>query len=514
MSQKPLSRLSMNVNADAIGNESRFFEVLMAWKPHAILVMNRLNGADPNNMVMRIMYRQQQWNGIVIYRPYEKGVEGAIWRYRSPQGHINHLLTFGTKEVWFEVGNEPRPSDPKEVKVMCKWYRDFAKLAVEYGLRVVFPAFATGNFQKSEIDSGLIDDLLWAVIEHAERRINGHSQVCLDAHGYVHGGLPVHVDGQDPNKLVDSAAMQPPWKTATDIFDENTADNWLLTRELWMWERAQKLKPGVLFDMHLTEFAFDRMPNIEQQFPQLTAKIDEMAGKRIYGIPTLWEYWRKIWPQWTPPRALCEQFLWVETIYPPHVKSFCIFTWSVGTEWTPGYNISDATEFLNLWPSYAAKLQPQRPPDEPTLPQPTDPRWRQYKAYVNGMTAPLPVRGLPSAPSEQIGTLGVGGVLIDHIPALLLTEKERVTIGDDWLVIHHINFGVGYVPAAPVRMEVIEEPEPEPPVVTIPEAEYAELKALARGHEQTLAAVAQALETILNPAIEEAGQLASKLEEN
>jgi hypothetical protein len=411
----PLSRLSINVNADRVGNEDRFFEVLTAWKPQAVLVMNRLNGSDPNNLVMRILYRMQQWGGMVIYRPYEKGVEGAIWRFREPQGHINQLLTFNTKDVWFEVGNEPRPSDPAEVRKMCKWYRDFAALAVKNDLRVVFPAFATGNFQKSEIDGGLVDDLLWAAIDHADKRIGGFSQVAIDAHGYCHAALPAHVDGQDPNKLLDSAAMQPPWKTAADIFDENTADNWLLTRELWLWERAQKLKPGVKFDMHLTEFGLDRMPNIENDFRELTAKLDSMAGKRIYGIPTLWDYWRKIFPQWSPARALCEQFHWAETIYPSHVRSLCLFTWSVGTEWTPGYNISDATEFLNLWPSYAAKVHIPPvvppvvdPPQQPTTSAPAadSPLW--YETNVHTYDDTINIRADATQNSAIVGTLRVG----------------------------------------------------------------------------------------------------------
>lgn len=470
----PLSRIGLHINANKPGDSEKLLGVLRAWKPAGVLVMNALNARDPGNIVMRILRTMQEWDGIVIYRPYEKD-EGHLWRIRSAQAHVDMLVGLGSKAFWFNVGNEPAPDAGKEREAMDRWYAEFIQRAGDAGLRTVIPGgFAAVSFDKHEVDRGDFDRMFRALGERADDRVQGYNRAMFGVHVYGHALMPLMTGGRDPRDLLVRERIQPDqWPKAEDIFDADQSDNWLLFREEWYISRIKQLT-GKVPDTAITECFFDRMPNLEEQFPDMVRQIDQLAERWVKGIPTLRKYWEWAFLQtqgWGAAQALCKQLVWWEQIAPPHYRMATLWAWTWHNDapeyWKDTGNIGEWDTFLNLWPSYAQLIDAPAPQPSP-LPTPDDPRWQDYSAEPKLDSAN--VREQPTVASAVIGKIGRGGVKVGHIPYEVLTPEEKALAdqpGYRWHLVKLLNpIGIGWVRSDVVTLEAISQP-PEPPLFPV-----------------------------------------------
>lgn len=359
-------RFTFNANLSEIGDFEKFLRTLIAWQPGWVVLMNGIGG----NEYRRVRETINVWGGKIIYRHYEQS-DGHLWRSRTATEHINLLK--GLKNLdpaaWFYVSNEPLPDNPERA-TMQKWHADVIKGAIEHGIRLCVGNLATAAMDntKADVDSGRWDVLLKAIGEQAHIKADGICQIMLGVHTYAHAIAPLHCAGKNPRDMTDPTKASI-WPTKEELYATQD-DNWLIFRENWYVERIYTLT-GKRVDVGVTECLKDRMPNIVKDFPQTVAEIDRLAKREVRGTPTLPEFYKFIFPQWTPAEAECEQMLWMEDKYPEWYRFFALFTWSQNKDWKRDYDLSGMDDFLTLWPVYKLN-QPVPEPEPEPLPVPKD----------------------------------------------------------------------------------------------------------------------------------------------
>jgi len=359
-----MNRLTFNANVAEIGDIQKFIQTLKAWKPAWVVLMNSLGSAN----FQAILDTVRSWNGHVIYRHYEES-DGHLWRTRTVDEHFRLLSSFAAlyPDVWWYVSNEPIPGDSERQKMM-DWHAALIDKCAAANIRVCVGNLATAAMSntKADIDAGRWDTLLRKFGEHAGRRVNGEAQILLGVHTYAHALIPWHCAGRSPDDLDNPPAIaSDKWPTAQDVY-ATPEDNWLVFREDWFVKRIQALT-GKIIDVAVTEFGWDRMPNIVKDWPRVAQSIDKLAQKEVRGLPTLPHYFDAISPSSWEVTA-CKQLAWAEQVYPDNYRCFALFTWSHNRDWKAGYDVSGLDAFLNLWPGFNAPTPPPPPDDE--TPQP------------------------------------------------------------------------------------------------------------------------------------------------
>jgi hypothetical protein len=357
-------RFTFNANLSEIGDFEKFLRTLIAWQPEWVVLMNGIGG----NEYRRVRETMDTWGGKIIYRHYEES-DGHLWRSRTASEHINLLKSLKAidPKAWFIVSNEPLPDDSEREK-MQKFHADVIKGAVENGIRLCVGNLAIAAMgDKKDIDGGRWDALLRAIGERANLKAEGICQIMLGIHTYTHAIAPLHCAGKDPRDMTNpqKAAI---WPTPAEVYT-TPEDNWLVFRGDWFVQRIKTLT-GNLVDVADTECTKDRMPNIVLQFAATVAEIDRLAKREVRGLPTLPEFYKVVFPQWTPAQAECEQMLWWEDVHPAYYRCFALFTWNHNVLWKRDYDLSGMDEFLTLWPTY--KTTPTPPPPPPVSDLPTE----------------------------------------------------------------------------------------------------------------------------------------------
>lgn len=394
-----MNRHTFNANSEMLGDQELFFWTVNHWKPDHLFMMGSQNG--PNDKVARALDLVSRWGGQIHYRAYSEQ-EGHLWRNWSPRDYVMMLKSWNRPEIRYNVGNEPIPSQgeaqlvqaivqasalpesknwlqtllerlsallTKKAKTsefrsqtlsMSAWYADLFRIAAQEGVKVSGPGFATAAYTRDQLE--WFDDMWYAMIEYG---------AWLNVHTYGHALFPWHAAGRDPNDLLYPARVtRNLWPTKEQIFS-NLDWNYLILREEQIVDRIRTLNkatPNVI----ITECFLDRMPNIEVQFKDLTAQIDAIAGQKIYGVPTLYRYWKYLFPYWTPQQALWEQMNWAEEVYPEWYKAFSWFTWSAHDAspnyWSSRYGWQHDRTLLEGWPDYRKTSTPPTPKPDPTEP--------------------------------------------------------------------------------------------------------------------------------------------------
>ncbi len=333
-----MNRHTFNANSEMLGDHELFFWTLNHWRPDRVFMMGSENG--PNHQVHRAKDLSASWGGRVHYRPYS-GHEGHLWRTRKPLDHINLIKGFHQPDITYHIGNEPIPKQD-EARLMSLWYAEFFRIAKQEGLKVAGPGFATGAYERSEL--GWFDEMFISLAQ------NG---AILDVHTYGHALFPWHCAGRDPRDLIHPDRVQRDrWPTKAEILS-NLDVNYLVMREEQIVDLIRRLT-GITPEVFLGECFLDRMPNIEVQLRDITERIDTFAGQKIYGVPTLYNYWRHLFPQWTAEQTLFEQMNWAEEVYPEYYKAFSWFTWSSHDDhphyWSSRYGWQHNRKILEDWP--------------------------------------------------------------------------------------------------------------------------------------------------------------------
>lgn len=405
-----MNRLTFNANLQTLGDNEKFLRTLAAWKPQTVVLMNSIS-TEPTSMFQRVKALMATWGGIVIYRRYEDG-DQHLWTKYSAPGYLDALLkdSGGQKDIWYYCLNEPyHGSDNRQN--LINFVSQVIEEAVKRDMRLCVGNFAIASMSVGRDDVRVWDDMLRALGKHAGLRIGNHAQIIVGTHEYTHALLPWGAAGRNPNDLTDAAKVsRDKWPTPAEVRD-TPGDNWHIYRTEWFLDRVRELT-GKTPDVVITECFHDRMPNIETQFRDAVAGIDNLAGRRVKGVPTLIEYWRKVFPQWTPEKALCEQYKWAEELYPANYRGFAIFSWTHHNQapdfWRDTCDVSSFDAFLSMWPAYGSQIETPPPPDN-EAPEST----RQAIVLIGRNT--VNIRSKPSLTGDLLG---------------MVKNGERVTVFD------------------------------------------------------------------------------------
>lgn len=424
----PKTRHTFNANMMHLGppgeNEmwfGHFAAVLQHWQPSSVLMMNALNGNDPNNAVLIIARLLESWGGFPVYRPYQDG-DGAIWRlWPDPADYVRYLKSFNADHLWYQVGNEPGWGSKTDAETACRYYAELMDRAVPANLRLIMPNTPTGTPEWNTIWDGWFDILLNKFAEYASRRVQikdqSYAQFMFGAHAYAHAGAPFHLDGVDPRlMLYPEAWKRKNWVTKEMIFDDNRTDDYLLLREDWFEQRYHDLHPDRPdMEIMLTECVFDRLRNIELGQPELTAQIDNMAGQRVYGIPTLVEFWRKAAPHQPPEQTCSDQFWWMEEVHPTYYRAFAHFSWTFHDQhpdyWRRKFNFAEWWDLLDLYPKVVTQRSKPTVPTVPNVPYPAapdDPAWEAGIIHVKN--AQTNIREQPNTSATVLTKINPGAI--------------------------------------------------------------------------------------------------------
>ncbi len=372
------NRLTFNANLAMLGDNEKFLRILRAWKPKTVVLMNAIS-TEPQSMFQRVKRDMRTWGGIVIYRRYEDGDNGLWWKYKDPAAYLDLLLRESgqDKSIWYHVHNEPLPDDKSRDDFM-NWTAAIIELAVQRDIRLCVGNLAIAAMSVGVADVNKWDTLLRALGKYADRKIDGVGQILMGVHEYTHALLPWGCADRDPRDLTNPAKIvQANWPTPAEVRSKPDK-NWHIYRSEWFVSRIQALT-GKTPQVVITEAFHDRMPNIEMQFKDATAAIDAIAGRKVKGVPTLIQYWNNMFPQWKAVRALCEQYLWAEKLYPNYYLGFAIFSWTHHNElpdrWKDNCDVSEQDQFLNEWPVFELEHTTPTvppPPSQPSTDLPAD----------------------------------------------------------------------------------------------------------------------------------------------
>lgn len=394
-----LTRFTLNVNTQAVGpDEEELLRVLRAWQPPGIFFMNALNCRDENSITQRAFRILQEWGGFVAYRHYQGGIEASLWSsYKDPARYVKEVMAhYGCKDVWWAVGNEPKPGKEADARAFAEWYSDLIDICLNEGWRLAVPGgMASASIEKWMWDAGWYDDLLLKVARNSHVKINGIPQILWADHMYAHAWLPAFADGRDVGILTSPARakeqrdpgehpMSLGWPDFKAMFlDSDISDNYLIARGHWPIARMRHLRrpelpEGVIDDLGIivTECVFDRMPNVVQHSADIAREVDRIAGREVRGMPTLPRYWEFMRPGQPWEDTACQQLYWIDRDFPPEYLFFALFTWSWmegnPTPWRKDYNIGDMPTFYKRVPSYWRERPIKRArydmPDEPEEP--------------------------------------------------------------------------------------------------------------------------------------------------
>lgn len=318
------TRISYNVNGEAIPDRAYLTSHLQRLCPTTVLIMNNLSYAvELYNLL------HQRCGTIVISRSWSP-LEGSEWFYRSPQNFVAQWQREGHPEIVRYGTNEPSFGGNQPISQFVAAEIELMRLARASGFTVAMGNFSVGYFQPEQINSGGFDAYLRGLNQY------GHY---LAVHEYACCALPFGVGQWQVEALLDRTRVQPvSWPLAqalpVRLWNGELPPYWYLRRADWFLLRADVLginRPRIL----VTEFAWDNLPNIKSHIEPLRQQFgldryfDDMRGVNTY--PNLWRYY---WPQWDFAQAACEQLKWAERIYPPEYLGFNMFTWSLDWQQT------------------------------------------------------------------------------------------------------------------------------------------------------------------------------------
>lgn len=446
-----MGRWSWNTNTSGI-DEAAYVAALDKWKPDSQLLMNGLQGQSDQNVAVRLSRRTRH----TIYRPFEGDIEGKLWREHSVDNHIQFLLDHDAPaNIWFQVGNEPRPTSEGEIKSMCAWYAKLIRKSVPEGLPLVVYNPPVGGFEKRDIDKGWYDELLLALLEYAHLTRDGWPMYILGSHStaYWMGIAALNTAGRNPRNLMDNEKVQRAhWPTRDQIFDADTSDNWILFRDWWFVERARTLakETGRKISIVATEAGPENLPNYRKDFSDVTTFIDEKCGQEWRGAPTTKGYYEWAFPGQDAARSQAADFRFVDEMAPEEYLAFYWFSWTLHNDapdfWADKYGAHKMNDVIA-----EVKAETQK-----SVPKPGN--LTQGRAAELTYKNPVNVRTGPNTTYSIIKALPPGAPLTVY-PGQV---SERGS-GFEWFWVEHVDASgwmalVGQTPFETLFKKVVEEP--------------------------------------------------------
>ena len=337
-------RFSFNANGLAIRNKQQFIDLNVALRPSSFLVMDDLD-------LTVDLYNKLNKGSIAIFRNYN---ESAANTQQSAAQQIQIWKDQGRLDVWRYALNEPNTSNDT-----INWLIDLMNRGADAGVKLVVGNWSVGAYERNDVLSGRWDNFIKTAAKYRGFHYVGF-------HEYMFGLLPWAwydfnlID--DPTKVIQWNWPKP------DSIKEN-GDNWLLLRSLWFNHRARQmgLQP---FEKIITEFGWDRLPNLETQYKDQTLQLDTYAfdggwhSSKAAGVNTYKRLFQIDFSNWSFDKAVVEQLKWADSMYPDDYVGFNLFTWSLSQDWIAGgydfSGLSDVHKAMAEWANGVNGL-PQEP---------------------------------------------------------------------------------------------------------------------------------------------------------
>lgn len=319
--ERPKSRISYNVNAQAIPSRPALEAHLLELCPTTLTVMEDFSYAVQLYNLLR------PCGTIVIHRAYSS-LEGSEWFYRSPQNFVDQWKREGHPEIVRYSTNEPSFGGNQSTALFVSTEVELMRLARLNGFTVAMGNFSVGIVRPEDINAGVYDSYIWALAQY------GHY---LALHEYAVVALPFGVGQWQTSFLQDRNRVQPAsWPLPASLptcWASGLAPYWYLMRGVWFLCRADTIgaaRPRII----LTEFGWDNLPNIKPEIEPLRQQFGlDKYFRDMSGINTYPNVWAWYWPHWSFAQAACEQLIWANGIYPPEYLGFALFTWSTNPHW-------------------------------------------------------------------------------------------------------------------------------------------------------------------------------------
>lgn len=310
-------------------------QFLLASQPSAILVMNDFGWAT--------RFADMLPQAGVIFRLYNKDVEGELWNALSPAEYFEGMKIYHNPRIILNVGNEPDGKLPlDELNQMVAWYVEVMRLFAQAGIRVAVPAWGSGNPNLT----WFTDDTAWSLLRPLFAAFQTYTMHYLNLHTYFNRkGLQI--------------------------------GNGHLDRPAQMAERLQA-RGLPIPNMVITEYGADTVDEIPG--PWMTAFGETDEGEDQYG-------------------ELLVQGVRL-ALNQPYVKGVLAYCWGAYPKWMK-YNLARATRVQKRLVAANAEAVPAPVPDEEIpepMPDTPEPPVAQPPVIIN------PPDEQPTEPADPIET--------------------------------------------------------------------------------------------------------------
>jgi hypothetical protein len=457
------SRVSFNINA-AVGFDAQrrqyLMDVINAWKPRVVLVMNAYNPNDAGNIVVQIVGEQAKHGGKVIYRHYSER-EKELWKHGSGRDYAKWLRQSFGNEVIHHYMNEPAPGQSDSIRDMCAFLADVVEYSLENDMRAVVPGgFATGSYERDQYRLAEFKPLWRAIGQAVGRKLPGDAldQISFGAHEYSAPPPMLGTAGIPASDRIAWERAQPSAWPDWNRIQANLDGAWHLARTEWaLQEIAETTGVDPLqISVDVTESILDSMPDLERNHKAVMDSMFALNGGKGRGIKTWARYLQWAHPNWTWQRAYAEYLLWWEKTFPANYRSLCLFSWTYDAKeplrWHQDYDHSELHELHQMWPEMVSTVHNGGGSETPVETYP-------FRAKITALPGNfLNIRSGDSAAYADVGDLNVG----DVITVLSAGRKDgngqwrEMTRASDnkqgWFA--DLNDGV--------KWDALPEPEPEP----------------------------------------------------
>ena len=231
--------------------------------------------------------------------------------------------------VYHYFPNEPIPAADCPLPELLRRLVALMRACRERGVRACIGNFAAGTvIEEADVQAGMWDEFIREALAFTA---GGGGYIGF--HEYSFGVLPWGCGGRNPQDLISQpqrVADRKHWPTQAEILATPGA-NWHLLRSTLLAARAKALALP-MFPVLVTEFGWDRMPNLELE--GVIPWFDQRRGRTrgpLLQLPALSSHW--FGPDCDPLALAMEQLQWAEATYPNYVKGMHLFTWSYNQRW-------------------------------------------------------------------------------------------------------------------------------------------------------------------------------------
>jgi hypothetical protein len=301
------------------------------------------------------------WDGNLNEAPDGNSPTG----YLSPINYVNYLEGLNAPpgtvhQVQCEGNMHRSPQDPTGARLLrnVHWQSEVAIEMSKRGMRGAFDFKQTVTYDEREIDDGLHDEL-W-------RTLDKHPEHFLGVDAYWLGDAWLNTTAADMGDLAWNAPI------AVDAYlshdDSHLKAHYIakpneahLGREEIIARHCRKIGikvPRMIYG----EYGADNV-RLSQQ-----PDVERINGRVPMGYPTMAQYWRVHYPQWTKARTFFEMCKWSHRSFPDYIVGAALFAKDTSFE-NGAYHIED-DEFQRLLVDYSASVRAGTPaqPPKPTPP--------------------------------------------------------------------------------------------------------------------------------------------------